>query len=96
VYRTDHLPRPRGSAFGETPADAQQLANLLADVALQRHTLIMADGHAAAAEFQKIVGQKVLSWGAPYPQAPVGLARAAAQASDIAEARKLYSDLFAL
>lgn len=44
-----------------------------------RAYLQMADGHAAAAEFRKIVEQKVLGWGARYPQAYVGFARAAAQ-----------------
>ena len=51
---------------------------------------------AAANEFQKIIDQKGASWGARYPQAYVGLARAAAQAGDTARATEAYRDFLAL
>ncbi len=50
----------------------------------------------AAAEFQKIVNQKGISWGAWYPLAHVGLARAAARAGDSARAKKAYEDFLEL
>jgi tetratricopeptide (TPR) repeat protein len=50
----------------------------------------------AAAEFQKIVGNKAMSWGAWYPLGHVGLARAAARAGDAARARKTYEQFFEL
>ena len=50
----------------------------------------------AAAEFQKIVSHKAISWGAWYPLAHVGLARAAAGAGDMSRAREAYEDFLDL
>jgi serine/threonine protein kinase/tetratricopeptide (TPR) repeat protein len=50
----------------------------------------------AAAEFQKIVNHKGITWGAWYSLAHVGLARAAARAGDSARAKKAYEDFLEL
>jgi len=52
--------------------------------------------HEAAAEFQKIVNHKGMTWGAWYSLAHVGLARAAARAGDTARAKKAYKDFLDL
>ncbi len=50
----------------------------------------------AATEFQKILEHKGANWGARYPLAYVGLARATAQMGDTARARKAYQDFLTL
>jgi hypothetical protein len=54
------------------------------------------NGQEAAAEFQKILDGRVLSWGPIYPFALVGVARGAAIAGDTARAKKSYEDFLAL
>jgi len=55
-------------------------------------------GREAAAEFQKILDHRGVSWFWPvvYPLAQLGLARAHALAGDLAQSRKAYQDFFAL
>src|SRR5215831_14669759 len=55
-------------------------------------------GREAAAEFQKILDHRGVSWFWPvvYPLAQLGLARASALAGDLGQSRKAYQDFFAL
>jgi hypothetical protein len=58
--------------------------------------LAMRESAAAATEFRKILDHKGATWGPRYAQAHVGLARAAVQAGDSAQAKQAYSDFLAL
>ncbi len=58
--------------------------------------LRMKHGPEAAAEFQKILDHKGAFWGAGYPLAYVGLARAAVLSGDTVKAKKAYQDFLAL
>ena len=51
---------------------------------------------ALAAEFQRIIDHRGAYWGANYPLAYVGLARAATLAGDSAKAKTAYEEFFAL
>lgn len=54
------------------------------------------NGAEAATQFQRILDHKGANWGPYYPLSYVGLARAAALASDTARARRAYQDFLAL
>ncbi|HKD06524.1 MAG TPA: serine/threonine-protein kinase [Bryobacteraceae bacterium] len=49
----------------------------------------------AASVFSRMVDRKAANWGAEYPAAQVGLARAAKAMGDLPRARKAYEDFFA-
>jgi tetratricopeptide (TPR) repeat protein len=90
-----------GSAAVEAlrPAERYELGDTLtfrATYLRGQAQLLRRDGHAAAAEFQKILDRRGVDPFSPlYPLARLGLARAAALSGDNAKARTAYQDFLA-